>query len=75
MLRSTSMSTFAFVSTTCDPSRFPLGPTTPSVQLDACASSPMYLSVGVLPIWKRKLCTRQDRVCTLPAENANLASG
>ncbi len=27
------------------------------------------------PLWKWKLCTRQDRVCTLPAENANLASG
>ena len=28
------MSAFAFVSTTCDPSRFPLRPGTPSVQLD-----------------------------------------
>ncbi len=39
---------FAFVSTTCDPSPFPLGSSTPSVQLEACASSPIYLSVGVL---------------------------
>ncbi len=37
MLRSTSISAFAFVSTTCDPSRFPLGPSTPSVQLDTWA--------------------------------------
>jgi len=28
------MSAFAFVSTTCDPSRFPLRPGSPSVQLD-----------------------------------------
>ena len=48
MLRSTSMSACAFVSTTCYPSRFPLGPSTTSVQLDACASSPIYLSIGVL---------------------------
>ena len=27
------------------------------------------------PPWKWKLCTRQDRVCTLPPENANLTSG
>jgi hypothetical protein len=46
--RSTSIRARAFVSTTCEPSRFPLGPTTASVQLDACASSPIYLSMGVL---------------------------
>ncbi len=34
------MSAFAFVSTTRDPSRFPLGPSTPSVQLDEWVSSP-----------------------------------
>ena len=44
------MSAFAFVSTACDPSRFPLGATTPSAQLDPCASSPIYLSIGVLSL-------------------------
>ncbi len=48
MLRSTSMSAFAFVSTTCNPSRFPLGPSTPSEQLDTCSSTTKYLSTGVL---------------------------
>jgi len=38
----------AFVSTTCDPCRFPPGPSTPSVQLHAWASSPIYVSIGVL---------------------------
>ena len=42
------MSAFAFVSTTCDPRRFPPGPSTPSVQLDTCPSSPTYVSIGVL---------------------------
>ena len=38
----------AFVSTTWLPIRFPLGGMTLSVQLDACSSSPIYLSMGSL---------------------------
>jgi len=48
--RTASIRHRAFVSTTWDPTRFPFGVTTPSVQLDACASSPIYLSIGVLPL-------------------------
>ena len=47
-VRTTSISARAFVSTTCELNRFPLAPTTPSVQVDAWASRPIYLSIGVL---------------------------
>ncbi len=46
-LQSTSMSACAFAATTYDPSRFPPGPTTQSVQLDEWTPGPIYQSIGV----------------------------
>ena len=43
-----SIRALALVSTTCECSRLPLGPIVATVQLDDWASSPIYLSSGVL---------------------------
>ena len=44
------------------------GPSTP--MLDACASSPIYLSWR-FAVWKWTLCDTQTAVCPLPPESAN----
>ncbi len=67
------MSTFASVSTTCDPSRCLLGPSTPSVQLDACASSPIYLSIGFSGIDHKTLSNMQAAILQETNETNPLA--